>query len=138
MMTLTVKAHISNLSMVQDALGEWLDSIGCPMKTSLQLQMAVEELFVNVASYAYGEEEGDLTLSYEYEEELSLVRITFRDQGMPFNPAECLEQEEESTRLHVEDRGVGGLGILMVYKTADQVHYSYRDGWNILILEKKL
>ena len=138
MTSLTVKAHISNLSMVQAALEEWLDTIGCPMKISLQLQMAVEELFVNVASYAYGEGEGDLTLTFDYEEELSLVRISFRDQGMPFNPAECLEKEEESTRLQVEDRGVGGLGILMVYKTADQGHYSYQDGWNILTLEKKL
>ena len=138
MKALTLKAEISNLSQVQHSLSEWLESIGCSMKTSLQIQMAVEEVFVNISSYAYEDDHGDLTLTFEYQPDSFLIRIVFKDQGVPFNPELRLESEESSTTLKVEERAEGGLGILMVYKLMDQVTYLYEHGKNILILEKKL
>ena len=138
MNALTIKAEVSNLSQVQQSLSEWLDSIGCAMKASLQIQMAVEEVFVNISSYAYEHDQGEMTLAFEYQPESSLVKIVFKDQGVPFDPGMRLEKEESATTLKAEDRTEGGLGILMVYKLMDQVHYSYEHGHNILILEKKL
>ena len=138
MKAFTIKAEISNLSQVQESLSEWLDSVDCPMKPSLQIQMAVEEVFVNISSYAYEHKQGEMTLSFDYQPELFLIRIAFKDQGVPFDPSVNLEKEESSTSLKIEERSEGGLGILMVYKLMDQVTYSYEDGHNILILEKKL
>ena len=138
MKALTLKAEIGNLSQVQHSLSEWLESIGCNMKTSLQIEMAVEEVFVNISSYAYKDDQGDMTLTFEYQPDSFLIRIVFEDQGVPFDPGMRLESEENSTTLKAEERTEGGLGILMVYKLMDQVSYLYEQGKNILILEKKL
>ena len=103
-------------------------------KWLMQLGVAVEEIFVNVASYAYmGRQAGDVVVKLQWiEDKLS---ITFQDHGKPYNP---LAAKEPDVTLSAEERKEGGLGVYMTKRLVDDVRYDYVDGQNILILEKKL
>ena len=113
MAELTLQAKVDNLGQVMDLVEEQLTPAGCKMKTLMQVQIAVEEIFVNIAHYAYGESVGMVTIQVDVEgapgQEQAAV-ITFADSGTPYNP---LEREEPDLGLSVEERPVGGLGIFM-------------------------
>ena len=133
MSELTVEAKLDNLQQVISFVDEHLEEMGCPMKTQLQIDVAVEEAYVNVASYAYTPGTGPVTLKVE--KSASEIRITFLDSGVPFNP---LEKEDPDVSLPASERQIGGLGIFMVKKSMDNVQYAYLDGKNILTLTKKI
>jgi sigma-B regulation protein RsbU (phosphoserine phosphatase) len=133
MSELTVEAKLDNLQQVISFVDEHLEEMGCPMKTQLQIDVAVEEAYVNVASYAYSPGTGPVTLKVE--KSASEIRITFLDSGVPFNP---LEKEDPDVSLPASERQIGGLGIFMVKKSMDNVQYAYLDGKNILTLTKKI
>ena len=61
------------------------------------------------------------------------VEITFVDNGVPYDP---LKKTDPDTTLSIEDRDIGGLGILIVKKTMDHINYEYKDGKNILTIKK--
>ena len=136
MAELTLQAKVDNLGQVMDLVEEQLTPAGCKMKTLMQVQIAVEEIFVNIAHYAYEESVGMVTIQVDVEgapgQEQAAV-ITFADSGTPYNP---LEREEPDLGLSVEERPVGGLGIFMVKKSVDSVEYEYRNGENVLVLRK--
>ncbi len=122
------------LGFVEEQIGE---SIG--MKQMMSINVVVEELFVNVASYAYQrgnteDKEGFVDIDISNDEENKRIVISFEDGGIPFDP---LEQEEPDITLDAEERQIGGLGIYIVKKMMDKVDYNYRDGRNTLIIEKK-
>ena len=106
---------------------------GFPLKIIRQVDIAVEEIFVNIANYAYDPDVGEARIRCTVDEEPLRVTIQFLDQGKPYNP---LGHELPDTSLPPEERGIGGLGILMVRKSMSHVDYEYRNGLNILTLRK--
>ena len=135
MAELHVEARTENLKKVQAFIGEILEAHNCPPKIQVQLDIAVEELFVNIAHYAYPSGAGEAVIRVETREDPSQVSITFIDSGSPYNP---LAKPDPDVTLSAEDRPIGGLGIYMVKKSMDAVHYEYRDGQNVLTIQKKL
>ena len=133
---ITVKATIENVQKVTDFVNEELESLGCSMKAQMQIDIAIDELFGNIANYAYGTGEGTATVEVHGRlEEPAQVWITFKDQGVPYNP---LAKDDPDVTLSVEERQIGGLGIFLVKKTMDDISYEYRDGKNILTIKKNL
>lgn len=132
---LDIEATNENLQTVLDFVDKHLDAVDCPMKEKMQIDVAVEEIFVNIAHYAYHPGKGNATVRVEVNEEPLVVTITFIDNGIPYDP---LAKEDPDITLSAEDREIGGLGIFMVKKTMDDVVYDYKDGKNILTLKKNL
>ena len=132
---LTLEAKTENLDKVLSFVDEHLEEQECPMKTQMQIDIAVEELFVNIAHYAYHPEVGPVTIRVEVQKEPLAVTVTFIDHGVPYDP---LAKEDPDTKLSAEERQIGGLGIYMVKKTMDDVSYEYKDGRNILKIKKNL
>ena len=133
MENITVDAVLENLQEVIDFAEEKLEARDCPMKTSMQLELVIEEIFVNIASYAYHPEIGAATFCMEFEENPAAVLMTFIDGGKPYNP---LEKSDPDTTLDLAEREVGGLGIFLVKKNVDEISYEYTDGKNILRMKK--
>lgn len=130
---ITVKAVLDNLQTVIDFATEHLEERDCPMKAIMQTELVVEEIFVNIANYAYNPEIGSATFCMEFEDNPSAVLMTFIDNGKPYNP---LEKVDPDTTLGIDERGVGGLGIFLVKKNVDEISYEYTDGKNILRMKK--
>ncbi|MBQ7505837.1 MAG: ATP-binding protein [Lachnospiraceae bacterium] len=130
---LVVPAKVDKLQDVMAFLEEHLGEAG--PKVLMKLSIAVEEIFVNIASYAYEPETGKATMRLEFEENPRTVVITFIDEGVPFNP---LARPDPDVTLSAEERGIGGLGIFMTKNSVDKMEYEYRDGKNILTLRKEL
>ena len=135
MNSMTIAAKTESLDMVNDFVEEKLASYECPMRTLLQIRLAIEEIFVNIASYAYAPAEGEAEVRCEVLEDPLRVVIQFLDGGKPFDP---LAQEDADTSEEALMSREGGLGILLVKTTMDDVQYSYEDGKNILTIMKKL
>ncbi len=131
--TLTVDAKAENLDQVLAFTEKQLEEAGCPMKVLTQIDVAVEEVFVNIANYAYGEGEGQAQITVETGKEPKEAIITFRDKGVEFNP---LAKEDPDTTLSAEERQIGGLGIYIVKKTMNEVEYKRIDGENVLTIRK--
>ena len=132
---LEVEAEINNLQEVQSFVDERLEGTDCPPKSQMQIAVAVEEIFVNIASYAYAPNQGKAIVRVEVSGDPVCVTITFVDHGIPYDP---LAREDPNISLPVDDREIGGLGIFMTKKLMDNVAYEYRDGKNILTLKKGL
>lgn len=135
MKELTVPATLEQLEAVQAFVEEELEKHGCPMKTLLQVSVAVEEIYVNIAHYAYHPEIGEATIRCAVGGDPLQVTIQFLDSGKPFDP---LAKPDADITLSAEERQIGGLGILMVKKTMDDVVYEYKDGCNVLTLKKNI
>ena len=133
MKELTLEARVENIDAVTDFVNGELEALGCPMKAQMQIDVAIDEIFANIASYAYSGGEGEATVHFSVEEEPRAAVITFLDRGIPYNP---LKNEDPDVTLSAEDRQVGGLGIFLVKKTMDVVKYEYRNGRNILQIKK--
>ena len=114
---------------------ECLESFECPMKSTMAICVAVEEIFVNIASYAYGDGTGEAALSFGFDEKERLMTLVVSDEGIPFNP---LEREDPDITLSAADRDIGGLGIFITRKTMDTVSYRNENGRNILTMTKKI
>lgn len=135
MKELTIDATIENIASVTAFVDRQLEQLDCPVKTQMQVDMAIDELFSNIANYAYNPEIGVATVRVEVTDDPLAVVITFIDNGVPYDP---LAKADPDITLSVEEREIGGLGIYMVKKTMDDVSYEYRDGKNILRIKKKL
>lgn len=112
---------------------EELEKNDCPMKTVMQITVCVEEMFVNVAHYAYGGKQGEVTMTLDMENGLFSIQLT--DEGMPFDP---LAKEDPDITLSAEERNIGGLGIFMVKKSMNEVSYERRGNKNIFIMKKEI
>lgn len=133
MKKITVEATLDNLQQVIDFATEHLEERDCPMKAAMQLELVIEEIFVNIASYAYNPDIGAATFCMEFEEDPPAVLMTFIDSGKPYNP---LEKTDPDTSLDIEERDVGGLGIFLVKKNVDEIAYKHEGGRNILTMKK--
>lgn len=133
MRELDIEAKTENLDQVLAFVDEELEKYECGMKTQMQIDIAVKEIFVNIAHYAYNPAVGKATIRIEVTD--GIVSLTFIDNGIPYDP---LAKEDPDITLSVEERQIGGLGIFMVKKSMDDVKYEYKDGSNILTFSKDL
>ena len=132
---LIVPAKTEELDRVYDFVEGQLESFDCPMRTLFQLRLAIEEIFINIASYAYAPKEGEAEVRCTVLENPLRVELQFLDGGTPFDP---LAREEADTSPEGLMSREGGLGILLVKDTMDDVQYAYENGKNILTILKKL
>ena len=132
---LTVLATLENIVPVTDFINEELEKLNCPIKAQMQIDVAVDELFGNIARYAYDPDTGPATVRVEVDPDQMIVSITFIDHGKPYDP---LSTKAPDITAPVEERPIGGLGIFLVRKTMDDVAYEYRNGKNILRIKKKM
>ena len=129
---------ILNLKANADLTGKAMDFVATELKqldftaaVRAEILIAVEEIFVNIASYAYKpDEDGHVNLSVTVD---GKAVIRFEDSGLPFNP---LEKSDPDLDVPLMDRKIGGLGIHFVKKMMDEVEYVYADGKNILTISK--
>ena len=128
-------AKIEVLDDVLSFVEETLDSYGCLMKIQTSICVAIEEVFVNVANYAYPKSEGDVKVTVQFNKENRNVTFRIIDKGIPFNP---LDKPDPDTTLSIEEREIGGLGIYITKKTMDEVNYTYENNENILTMIKKI
>ncbi len=132
---LTIDATVENIETVTEFVDSELEKYDCPMKAEIQINVAIDELFGNIAHYAYNPDKGPATVRVEVEEDPLSVIITFIDSGKPFDP---LAQSDPDISANAEEREIGGLGIFMVKKTMDDISYEYHDGKNILTIKKNI
>ncbi len=135
MKEMTIDAAIENIPAVTAFVEEQLEQYNCPMKAQMQIDIAIDELFSNIAQYAYNPKTGKATVRVEVTENPMAVIITFIDNGVPYNP---LAKADPDVTLSADERQIGGLGIFMVKKSMDDISYEYKDGQNILKIKKKI
>ena len=135
MKELDIEALVDNLDAVLAFVDEQLEETDCPPKIQMQIDLAVEEIFVNIANYAYNPETGPATVRVEVKPDGSVVSITFIDRGVPYDP---LAKADPDISCTADERQIGGLGIFLVKKTMDDVRYEYVNGSNILTIVKGL
>ena len=135
MKELTILAAIENIPEVTAFVDAELEEAGCPMKVQFQIDVAVDAIFTNIAMYAYAPGTGSATVRIEVDRNEKVAEITFIDSGVAFNP---LLQKEPDTTLPAAQRAVGGLGIFMVKKSMDEMHYAREGEQNILRIRKSI
>lgn len=135
MKTLTVPAVIDQLDTVLTFIQTQLQEIHCSQDVLYQVSIAVEEIFVNIAHYAYTPEKGEATIYCQVSNDPFQIIIQFLDSGIPYDP---LAKNDPDTSLPATSREIGGLGIFLVKQMMDDVSYEYRDGKNILTIRKKV
>ena len=134
MTTKTFKAKTEALSDILGFVDEMLEAHACPMKIQTAVCVAIEEVFVNVARYAYEGGEGEVSLGVSFDQSNHTVTFRMVDSGVPFDP---LKKSDPDITLSAEDREIGGLGIFITKKTMDSVEYTFENGQNILTMTKK-
>lgn len=132
---LTIKAARENLGKVFSFVNQHLETAGCSRKLVRKVDLAVEEIFINIASYAYAPDTGNVTISCTLQEAPLQITLVFEDTGKPYNP---LIRESPDVTLPAKERGIGGLGVFLVKKVMDTVSYCFQDGKNILTITKSL
>ncbi len=135
MKELEIDATVENIEKVTDFVNELLEQYDCPMKAQTQIDIAIDELFGNIAHYAYNPDVGPATVRVEVTDDPITVIITFIDHGVPYDP---LKKADPDITLSAEERDIGGLGIYIVKKSMDDITYEYKDGQNILSIKKKI
>jgi anti-sigma regulatory factor (Ser/Thr protein kinase) len=135
MINQTFPANVEALNDVLGFVEETLEGFDCPMKVQMAICVAIEEVFVNVANYAYPDSSGDMTLRIDFEEASRTVTFRMTDKGVPFDP---LKKPDPDITLSAQEREVGGLGIFIAKQTMDSLSYAYEKGENALTMMKKL
>ena len=129
------EARADNLHQVMEFVDSHLEDAGCSMKTQMEINVAVEEIFINISNYAYAPDEGSVGLIMKVKDDPKEVIITIADSGVPYDP---LSREDPDITLSADEREIGGLGVFMVKEVMDDVRYEYKDGMNVLTLKKKI
>ncbi len=135
MKELTIEATPENVDTVIEFVDAQLEEYGCGMKEQMAIDVAIDELFANIAHYAYNPETGYATVQVDVLNDPLSVEVTFIDNGKQYDP---LAKDDPDTTLSLEDREIGGMGILIVKKSMDAVSYEYKDGKNILTIKKNI
>ena len=135
MKELNLTASDDTLYTVLDEIKKHLTENDCPEELMTPIMIAAEEVYVNIAHYAYGGRSGEARIDIDVTPHPRCCRLVFRDRGMPYNP---LEKDDPDITLSAEERQIGGLGIFFVKEIMDKVEYEYKDGQNILSMEKRI
>lgn len=132
---ITVPAAAESIDKITEFINAELEKLDCPIKTQKQIDIAADEIFSNIAHYAYESKDGSAEIRLEKSDNPKAVTLTFTDSGIPYNP---LEKPDPDVTLSADEREIGGLGIYIVKKTMDEVKYERKDGKNILSVTKYL
>lgn len=135
MKEITLEATVENIAVVTDFINEELNKVNCSENIKSEIDIAVDEIFGNIANYAYGENTGKAIVQIEITNNPMKAIITFIDNGIKYNP---LEKENPDITLSAEDRKIGGLGVYIVKKIMNDVLYEYIDNSNILKIVKSI
>ena len=135
MKEITITAVVENLSSVLEIVDQELETAGASMKVQMQVDVAIEELFVNVSRYAYAPTTGEVTVQIGFDQDTSVLVVTFIDSGVPFDP---VAKTDPDITLSAQEREIGGLGIFMAKKNMDSMEYRREDGKNILTVTKRI
>ena len=131
-----VEADVANMEAMLSPILRKLEALEVEHKAIYQIHLSLEELFTNIASYAYPpEKKGMIHISYEILSEPRAIRVRIADEGIPFNP---FESEEPDLHASVEERKIGGLGLFIVKKTMDNIEYVRQGDSNVLTITKKI
>ena len=133
--SITAEAKIENIALVTDFVNSILEKNECSMKVQMEIDIVIDEIFSNIAYYAYAPGSGEATVQVEIEDSPKRLELVFIDRGIPYNP---FENKDPDVTLDIEERKIGGLGIFLVKEMMDEVLYEYVDGQNILKLIKDL
>lgn len=134
MATKTLLATDENMDAVHEFVHAQLGD-GCPLQLLNQIDLAVEEIYINIAHYAYAPTTDKVEITCTVEGAPPAVTVTFKDRGRRFDP---LAREVPDLTLSAEDRQIGGLGIYLTRQFMDEVSYCYEDGQNVLSFRKTL
>lgn len=129
------EAKIADITELTAFIEEELEKLDCPMKTTIQFNIAVDEIYSNIVKYGYPKKPGPVMVRVVYKEDPRRVYIRFEDHGIPYNP---LNVADPDITLSAEERQIGGLGIYMVKKSMDSMKYKYENDCNILTIMKTL
>lgn len=136
---IVVDAVLEELDSVTDYISEYLAEMGCSTPMEIKICIACEEIFVNIANYAYEKMGSEVPrmacVALSQDPSGNNVQITFRDRGISYNP---LEKEDPDITLSAAERQIGGLGIFMVKKSMDKVLYERDGNENVLMLIKNI
>ena len=135
MKELTIDAKVENVEVVTAFVKEELKLLNCSSKVLMQIEVAIDELFSNIAYYAYENSKGKATVRVEISNDPLAVLITFVDNGIPYDP---FKKKDPNISLAADERQAGGLGIYIVKKTMDEIVYKYEEGKNILSIKKHI
>lgn len=130
---LKIEAKKENFEKVLAFVDEALEKAGVPYEVQLSVEMAIEEIYLNIVYYAYAQKDGDAIILADINEKEKILTLTFIDEGPEYNP---LLKEDPDTTMDIMDRPIGGLGILMVKKMMDDVAYCRENGENHLTIKK--
>ena len=130
-----VPAELANLDKVMDPIHEELESRGCPFSALCQLDIAIEELFVNICNYAYVDQDGPgpCWVDYAFAAPPNTMVVQLKDQGIPFDP---LLRKDPTRPSSIQETKIGGLGIFMTKKSVDDIVYQHGDSFNIIAFKK--
>ena len=133
--SMKVPASLDHLDAVLDFVHEELEKRGCPVATQAKIDIALEELFVNVCNYAYSDQDepGDVQVDYVDDDDINAISVRLIDQGVAFDP---LVRADPTRPESIEDTNVGGLGIFMTKKLMDDITYLRDRGSNIVAFRK--
>lgn len=131
MQELNLAAITANLNIVLDFINKQLEAANFSVKQIMQIDIAVEEIYVNIADYAYRPDTGNVNISFDLTATGAVIE--FSDTGTPYDPLNYPDPDITAT---AESRQAGGLGIFMAKKLMDHITYTHRDGKNILVIEK--
>lgn len=135
MTELTLQAVVENIPAATAFIDEQLEALDCAMRAQMQIDVAIDELFCNIARYAYDGGDGEATVKFDFDPSDRTAKIIFEDGGKPFDP---LQKADPDVTLAAEQRAIGGLGIFLVKKTMDDMTYRYENGKNVLTLYKHI
>lgn len=135
MKELTLEATLEGVRAVTEFIDAQLEALDCPMKAQMQIDVAIDELFSNIARYAYAGGRGEATVRFEFDKAARTAVLTFIDSGVPYDP---LTHEDPDVTLSAEERGIGGLGIFLVKRTMNDVAYRRENGRNVLTIRKAI
>lgn len=134
MSSLTIEANRTNLDKVVEFINKELIKFECTSELKTKVDIAVEEIFVNISRYAY-DEYGEVDIDCDVNEDTFMIEIEFKDRGKPYDPLKRTDPDISKT---IEEREIGGLGIFMTKKFMDEIEYKYEENKNVLIIRKKI
>ena len=132
---ITLQAIPENAGLLTEFIEGELEKAGVPFGVVAKIDVAIDEIFANIASYSYAPGTGDVTVRVGFQSGPAAVEITFLDSGVAFDP---LAKPDPDVTLSAEERSVGGLGIFLVKKIMDETLYERVDGKNSLTIKKRL
>lgn len=129
---LTIEAKIENVDKVISFINATLQEHGCTFDMMQRIDLALEEMLVNISNYAYPGETGKAHVAISFPDE-GVVQLDIRDSGVPYDPT---KREDPQVTIPLKQRKKGGLGIYMTKMVMDEMNYEHREGVNHTILKK--